>query len=58
MGCIGVLLVIGGWLLSGWASWEIVAPHNFWTGLLFLILWGAFGVLAQLIITALSAALD
>ena len=58
MGCLAVCFLIAGWLGSGWLSWEIVNPYDFWSGLLFLFLWSVFGLVAQFIVAMIASVLD
>lgn len=41
------------WAGSGYAAWQFTEPENFLGAILFLVAWGIFGYIAQLLIGGL-----
>jgi hypothetical protein len=57
-GCLGILMIIipiAGWLGTGYLAWNWVEPESFWGAIKFIIAWGIFGYIAQLIAMAIIA---
>lgn len=51
-GCLGIIVVIiyiAAWIGTGTMAWNWVGPDSFWGAIKFLIVWGIFGYIAQLI---------
>lgn len=51
-GCLGIIVVIiyiATWIGTGTMAWNWVGPDSFWGAIKFLIVWGIFGYIAQLI---------
>lgn len=51
-GCLGIalfLVYILAWIGSGTIAWNWIQPTRFTTALIFLLVWGIIGYIAQLI---------
>ena len=51
-GCLGIIMVIiyiVAWVGTGTMAWNWVEPDSFGGAIIFLIVWGIFGYIAQLI---------
>lgn len=51
-GCLAIFAIIipiATWIWTGTMAWDWVEPENFWGAIKFLIVWGIFGYIAQII---------
>lgn len=51
-GCLSIVMVviyIAAWVGTGTMAWNWVEPESFWGAIKFLIAWGIFGYIAQII---------
>ena len=56
-GCVSILLLgsaAAAWGGSGLAAWNFIEPESFGGASLFLIAWGIFGYIAQLLFGAIA----
>lgn len=57
-GFVGIFMIvvyIVAWVGTGTLAWNWVEPESFWGAIKFLIVWGIFGYIAQLIGMAIFA---
>ena len=57
-GCLAVLMLVGhaaSILGSGYYAWQWIEPESFFGAIKFLIVWGIFGYIADLILMAIIA---
>ncbi len=51
-GCLAIFMIvipIATWLGTGYMAWNWVEPESFWGAIKFLIAWGIFGYIAQIL---------
>jgi hypothetical protein len=44
-----IIIPIATWIGTGYMAWNWVEPDSFWGAIKFLIAWGIFGFIAQII---------
>ena len=44
-----IVIYIAAWVGTGTVAWNWVEPESFWGAIKFLIVWGIFGYIAQIV---------
>lgn len=49
LGLVIILAYLGAWIGSGYFSWILMHPNDFWSAVLFVLVWGVILVLIQFV---------